>query len=550
MIALLRAEVDVNAEKARQALAVLPQRLMMCDDAEELFKWPQSWCCYGTWRLNAGAWCRILWAQGDARPQLTWSWSRWLYGCGHPGRRTITGAGTGQHTPGSQLGKFIVTTDAGTMMFVANSGADRESWLGALNGVDMAARLCSLSDNALRLIAEVEGARTLMDILAPPAAASGTLEELTTLEATQVKTVRTAARETAERREADTKNRQTEMNHEAGGCAGGACGGGCGGCVAAPTPAVFDSHSDTKGIGFLRSTEAAEAVSAEQASELLRTLGGNVGAGHRSCPKAELLDETTRHALIRHIDERSRNDKNKNCGHDLRLEPTRADLEALIGAPTVASLITFFGAKPDAFRLRRVEADANKTDAAVAFHTDFSRRTMQVPLNDEGDYDGGRLVFVTDQGLEMPSRPAGSATIHTSGVVHGVTALRRGVRYSLYLCQLPDGGVDINKRHLDGCGLSYLADPVALQFDFFARAVPFLETATDAELGRVVAAYAAFLRVAVSTTDALKAPSLGVEIVWRVRFHSTFRFLFTHSRSTLFSLSAHVLLDVCGRRTC
>ena len=341
-----------------------------------------------------------------------------------------------------------------------------------------------------------------------------------------------------------TKNARTEV--AVANC--GACGE-CG-CVAAPTPAVFDSHSDTKGIGFLQSTEAAEAVSAEQASELLRTLGGNVGAGHRSCPKAELLDETTRHALIRHIDERSRNDKNKNCGHDLRLEPTRADLEALIGAPTVASLITFFGAKPDAFRLRRVEADANKTDAAVAFHTDFSRRTMQVPLNDEGDYDGGRLVFVTDQGLEMPSRPAGSATIHTSGVVHGVTALRRGVRYSLYLCQLPDGGVDINKRHLDGCGLSYLADPVALQFDFFARAVPFLETATDAELGRVVAAYAAFLRVAVSTTDALKAPSLGVEIVWRVRFHSTFRFLFTHSLLTFFLLSAHVLLDVCGRRTC
>ena len=30
-------------------------------------------------------------------------------------------------------------------------------------------------------------------------------------------------------------------------------------------------------------------------------------------------------------------------------------------------------------------------------------------LNGDGDYDGGRLTFATDGGLQVPSRPAGSA---------------------------------------------------------------------------------------------------------------------------------------------
>jgi hypothetical protein len=63
---------------------------------------------------------------------------------------------------------------------------------------------------------------------------------------------------------------------------------------------------------------------------------------------------------------------------------------------------------------------------------------MQVPLNDQdSDYEGGQLVWAVEGHLEVPSRPAGSATIHTAGVVHGVTAITRGVRYGLFLCELP-----------------------------------------------------------------------------------------------------------------
>ena len=34
-----------------------------------------------------------------------------------------------------------------------------------------------------------------------------------------------------------------------------------------------------------------------------------------------------------------------------------------------------------------------------------TRRTMQVPLNGDDEYDGGRLLFATRKGLECPARP-------------------------------------------------------------------------------------------------------------------------------------------------
>ncbi len=76
---------------------------------------------------------------------------------------------------------------------------------------------------------------------------------------------------------------------------------------------------------------------------------------------------------------------------------------------------------------------------------------VQVPLNDDDQYDGGRLVFyqttATTTGADyaggegvaaaarwvVPRRPAGSCTVHDQYAVHGVTELVSGVRYGLYV---------------------------------------------------------------------------------------------------------------------
>jgi predicted 2-oxoglutarate/Fe(II)-dependent dioxygenase YbiX len=111
---------------------------------------------------------------------------------------------------------------------------------------------------------------------------------------------------------------------------------------------------------------------------------------------------------------------------------TDKKLKSLIGAGAFTKIIHFLGGKHDVIKLRRVETVALFEKSVVPFHTDFSRRTMHVPLNDL--FEGGDLVFATKDGFVVPRRPAGSAFIHTSQVVHGFTALENGTRYSLFLC--------------------------------------------------------------------------------------------------------------------
>ena len=57
---------------------------------------------------------------------------------------------------------------------------------------------------------------------------------------------------------------------------------------------------------------------------------------------------------------------------------------------------------------------------------------MQVSLNDDQEYVGGRLVYISRGKLTAPPRSPGSVTIHDNTIVHGVTLLESGVRYGLF----------------------------------------------------------------------------------------------------------------------
>ena len=58
---------------------------------------------------------------------------------------------------------------------------------------------------------------------------------------------------------------------------------------------------------------------------------------------------------------------------------------------------------------------------------------MQVPLNDDGECVGGRLVFAHADGrLQQVTRRVGVLLCHDGRLVHGVTQLVGGVRYALY----------------------------------------------------------------------------------------------------------------------
>lgn len=227
-----------------------------------------------------------------------------------------------------------------------------------------------------------------------------------------------------------------------------------------------------------------------------------------------LLNQTERAVLTDWLD--AEHSADSDAETDLRRTLDTAMLSCLIGAAAVERLAVAFGSSHNLVKLRRVTAAAATSahhGGFVDFHSDsHSRQTMQVALNAEADYCGGRLVFATGTGFVIPARPAGTATIHTDRIVHGVTALTSGVRYSLFLCDATDSQLAVDLR--------YLATAVREQFGFFAKAVPFLEASNDAELGAVVAEYHA--RMLQGSGRLLSAGSLevGVELASRVhRLH-------------------------------
>ncbi len=113
---------------------------------------------------------------------------------------------------------------------------------------------------------------------------------------------------------------------------------------------------------------------------------------------------------------------------DFKLPLSRGELGALVGRAAVARLADLMDGVYSDIVVRRCEEHGK----LINFHTDVSLKTLQVPLNGEHEYDGGRLTFVTPEGLVAPRRPAGSATVHDHRIAHGVTKLTDGVRYGLF----------------------------------------------------------------------------------------------------------------------
>ena len=69
----------------------------------------------------------------------------------------------------------------------------------------------------------------------------------------------------------------------------------------------------------------------------------------------------------------------------------------------------------------------------IAFHCDVSTVTINVALNDDADFEGGRLHAVIGARHQIVTRTEGEATAHGDDVMHGVSAMRSGTRYSLIM---------------------------------------------------------------------------------------------------------------------
>ena len=110
------------------------------------------------------------------------------------------------------------------------------------------------------------------------------------------------------------------------------------------------------------------------------------------------------------------------------------------------------------------------------FHHDVSRCTVNVALSEDAAHGGGRLLVVYDGQVQRVERGEGCATVHPSSLLHAVSRMTRGVRYSLIIfsgqiCPHSDHTMEIldgdrmrvlypeaeGSYHCDGCGASAAA---------------------------------------------------------------------------------------------
>jgi hypothetical protein len=134
---------------------------------------------------------------------------------------------------------------------------------------------------------------------------------------------------------------------------------------------------------------------------------------------------------------------------------------------------------------------------------------MQIALNGDQEYRGGRLVFITDKGFVVPRRPVGSATIHTNEIVHGVSTLLSGVRYGLFFCDTK--GAQSLLRHISlHRSMEYLVGGALLQVQFYDKAVKLLKQTTVVELQAQQQQYVKDLRkTRVTISDSKKHPAFA-----------------------------------------
>lgn len=69
----------------------------------------------------------------------------------------------------------------------------------------------------------------------------------------------------------------------------------------------------------------------------------------------------------------------------------------------------------------------------MPFHSDGNDFTLNVALNSDTDFTGGRLMALHNEELQIIERREGDVTYHKGTVYHGVSAITSGTRYSMIM---------------------------------------------------------------------------------------------------------------------
>ncbi len=90
--------------------------------------------------------------------------------------------------------------------------------------------------------------------------------------------------------------------------------------------------------------------------------------------------------------------------------------------------------RPVGFFARRYSAHSARDDQPLtSFHMDSAALTVNVALTDDAAIAGGRLLGVYGGAVHAIERREGDATVHSSSLLHAVSAVDNGVRFSLIM---------------------------------------------------------------------------------------------------------------------
>ena len=86
----------------------------------------------------------------------------------------------------------------------------------------------------------------------------------------------------------------------------------------------------------------------------------------------------------------------------------------------------------------RYSADTlNSEQPLTSFHFDSATITVNIALTSDSDISGGRLLGLFGGAVQVITREEGEASIHSASLLHGVTRVCEGVRYSLIMFFTP-----------------------------------------------------------------------------------------------------------------
>ena len=173
---------------------------------------------------------------------------------------------------------------------------------------------------------------------------------------------------------------------------------------------------------FLINKESTE-ISKYEINKIIDKLGGKYNAKYQFMTN-NIFSRKDRINLIDHI-----NRYYDNNEQDFKLEITHNTLQKIIGNNKLEKIQKVFQNNISKIKLRRVNADNSYID----FHKDYAKKTLKIPLNSHREYKGGDLIYLSDGLIHIPKQNLGSMTIHDNSIIHGVSPITEGTRYSLFI---------------------------------------------------------------------------------------------------------------------